>query len=120
MVKVLVKEGLGDLVATTRTLHHDAPNPVQTLGKPTCSVVYSPFSFRQIIEFVLFLPLNFIPYVGTPAFLIITGARAGPFAHWRYFKLRGLSRKERNKEIRQRSQQYTWLVAHSCLWRCLG
>jgi hypothetical protein len=80
------------------------------LGRPITSVVYSPFSFRQILEFILFLPLNFIPYVGTPAFLIITGARAGPFAHWRYFKLRGLTRKERNAEIRLRRWKYTWYV----------
>jgi hypothetical protein len=80
------------------------------LGKPTTSVVYSPFSLRQILEFILFLPINFIPYVGTPFFLILTGARAGPFAHWRYFKLRGLNKKERNKEIRTRKWKYTWYV----------
>lgn len=84
---------------------------MKKLGRPTTSTVYSPFSFRQILEFILFLPLNFIPYVGTPAFLIVTGARAGPFAHWRYFKLRGLTRKERNAEIRQRRWKYTWYVS---------
>jgi uncharacterized protein involved in cysteine biosynthesis len=78
------------------------------LGQPTQSAVYSPFSFRQIAEFILFLPLNFIPVVGTPAFLILTGARAGPLHHWRYFKLRGLTRKERNAEIKSRRLKYTW------------
>jgi uncharacterized protein involved in cysteine biosynthesis len=78
------------------------------LGKPTSSAVYSPFSFRQIAEFILFLPLNLIPLVGTPAFLILTGARAGPLHHWRYFKLRGLTKKERNREIKGRRGKYTW------------
>jgi uncharacterized protein involved in cysteine biosynthesis len=78
------------------------------LGKPTESAVYSPFSFRQIAEFILFLPLNLIPLVGTPAFLVLTGARAGPLHHWRYFKLRGLTKKERNAEIRTRRWKYTW------------
>jgi uncharacterized protein involved in cysteine biosynthesis len=78
------------------------------LGQPTQSAVYSPFSFRQIAEFIIFLPLNFIPVVGTPAFLILTGARAGPLHHWRYFKLRGLTRKERNAEIKSRRLKYTW------------
>jgi hypothetical protein len=78
------------------------------LGKPTESAVYSPFSFRQIAEFILFLPLNLIPVVGVPFFLVLTGARAGPFHHWRWFKLRGLSKKERNREISSRKWKYTW------------
>lgn len=106
----LIKEGCGDLVAPSRLLHLDARNEVQMLGKPTTSAVYSPFSFRQIAEFILFLPLNFIPILGTPAFLLITGARAGPLHHWRYFKLQGLTKKERNSEIRKRSLKYTWCV----------
>jgi hypothetical protein len=73
--------------------------------------VYGPFSFRQIAEFVLFLPLNFIPFAGVPLFLLITGRRAGPLQHWRYFKLRGLGRKERNKEVESRRWGYTWYVA---------
>ncbi|KAH8593773.1 hypothetical protein B0O99DRAFT_626119 [Bisporella sp. PMI_857] len=104
----LINEGLIDLVSPSRILFPDAPNSVKMLGKPTSSAVYSPFSFRQIAEFVVFLPLNLIPLFGTPAFLVITGARAGPFHHWRYFKLRGLSKKERKVEIRARRWKYTW------------
>ncbi|RDW68094.1 hypothetical protein BP6252_09490 [Coleophoma cylindrospora] len=111
----LIDQGLVDLVSPSRILFHDAPNSVKMLGKPTTSAVYSPFSFRQIAEFILFLPLNLIPIVGTPAFLIITGARAGPFHHWRWFKLRGLTKKERNKEIKQRSWKYTWFGTVSLL-----
>ncbi len=110
ITKILVKEGREDLVSPTRVIDYTAPNPVKMLGRPTTSVVYSPFSFRQIVEFVIFLPLNLIPYIGVPIFLLLTGARAGPFAHWRYFKLRGLTKKERNKEIRQRRWKYTWFV----------
>lgn len=89
-------------------INTDAPTARQMLGKPIVSAVYSPFSFRQIIEFVLLLPLNLIPIVGTPAFLLATGARAGPFHHWRYFKLKGLTRKERSLEIKRRQWKYTW------------
>jgi len=42
--------------------------------------------------------------------LLLTGARAGPYAHWRYFTLRGLTKTERNREIRQRKWKYTWSV----------
>lgn len=105
---VLINEGLEDLVSQARTLDPDAEGPVKMLGKPTKSAIYSPFSLRQIIEFIIFLPLNFIPLVGVPIFLIVTGFRAGPFHHWRYFKLLGLSKKERNQYIRRRKMKYTW------------
>ena len=109
----LIREGQVDLVSPSRILFHDAPNSVKMLGKPTSSAVYSPFSFRQIAEFVLFLPLNLIPIIGTPFFLVLTGARAGPFHHYRYFKLRGLSKKEKKDEIRKRKWKYTWYVSWS-------
>ncbi len=105
---VLINEGLQDLVAAARTIHSDGENAVKQLGKPTTSAVYSPFSFRQIIEFVLFLPFNLIPVAGTPVFLILTGYRAGPLHHWRYFKLLGFTKKERSSYTKQRKLSYTW------------
>ncbi|KFX95442.1 hypothetical protein V490_03871 [Pseudogymnoascus sp. VKM F-3557] len=96
------------LLSPSRTIFPAASNPVKALGPPTEKAVYGPFSFRQIAEFVLFLPLNFIPFVGVPLFLVLTGRRAGPLQHWRYFKLRGLGRKERNKEVESRRWGYTW------------
>lgn len=105
---VLVNEGLSDLVASSRTLHTDGEDAVKKLGKPTTAAVYSPFSFRQIIEFILFLPFNLIPVVGTPVFLLLTGYRAGPLHHWRYFKFLGLTKKERTACIKGRKLRYTW------------
>lgn len=105
---VLLNEGCGDLVAQGRILHPEGQDPVKQLGKPTSSAIYSPFSFRQIAEFVIFLPLNLIPVAGTPVFLVLTGYRAGPLHHWRYFKLLGCTKAERNDHIRQRTLKYTW------------
>lgn len=105
---VLVNEGCRDLVATSRVLDPDAADAVLELGKPTVSAVYSPFSLRQIVEFIILLPLNFIPVAGTPVFLILTGRRAGPLHHWRYFKLLGLTKKERNAHVRRQKLRYTW------------
>ncbi|PBP16325.1 hypothetical protein BUE80_DR012973 [Diplocarpon rosae] len=104
----LIREGQIDLVSPSRILFRDAPNSVKMLGKPTTSAIYSPFSFRQTAEFIIFLPLNLVPIIGTPFFLLLTGARAGPFHHCRYFKLRGLSSKEKKHEIRTRRWKYTW------------
>lgn len=105
---VLINEGCGDLVAQGRILQSEGSDPVKQLGKPTTSAVYSPFSLRQIAEFIFFLPLNLIPVGGTPAFLVLTGYRAGPLQHWRYFKLLGLTKKERQAVIKKRKLRYTW------------
>ncbi|KAJ9638104.1 uncharacterized protein PV06_04913 [Exophiala oligosperma] len=105
---VLIDQGLEDLVSEARLLHQDGQNSVQMLGNPTTSSIYSPFSLRQILEFVILLPLNFIPFVGVPLFLFLTGYRAGPFHHWRYFKLLGLSKKDRTDYVRKRQLKYTW------------
>ena len=83
-------------------------SPVQRLGKHSISAVYSPFSLRQIAEFILFLPLNFIPYVGVPIFLVLTGHRAGPLHHWRYFRLQGWDKKQRRQYVKSKNLSYTW------------
>ncbi|KAF2853693.1 hypothetical protein T440DRAFT_443367 [Plenodomus tracheiphilus IPT5] len=106
---VMIYKGYEDLIREHRPIAEDALNdPVRRLGKPTRSSVYAPFSFRQIAEFVILLPLNFVPYVGVPMFLLLTGYRAGPFQHWRYFQLLGYDRKQRNAAISRRRWQYTW------------
>lgn len=105
---VLVNEGLENFVASSRVLNLDESDPVRRLGKPTKPAVYSPFSLRQIVEFILLLPLNLIPIAGTPMFLVLTGYRAGPFHHWRYFKLLEFSKKERKAFVKRRQLRYTW------------
>ncbi|KAI8168214.1 hypothetical protein K4K49_009943 [Colletotrichum sp. SAR 10_70] len=104
----LIKESHTDLVAPHRILFPDAPTAVKMLGKPTTSAIYTPWSMVQIIELIIFLPLNFIPVVGTPAFIIITGTRLGKLAHYRWFQLRGLSKKESKREIQSRTWEYVW------------
>ena len=105
---VLVAQGLKDLVGRGRELNEEEENPAKVLGKPTRSAVYGPFSLRQIVEFVVFLPINLVPIVGVPVFLVITGYRAGPFHSWRYFKLLDFSKKERQQYIKRRQLKYTW------------
>lgn len=106
--QVLIEQDMTSLVSSSRPINNDGENPVKKLGKRPRSAVYSPFSFRQIIEFILLLPLNFIPIAGTPVFLILTGYRGGPFHHWRYFKFLGYNKKERKAAIQSRRWKYTW------------
>ena len=105
---VLINEGFSDLVAQKRVLRPEGATPVQQLGKPVGSAVYAPFSLRQTVEFVVFLPLNLIPLVGVPVFLMMTGYRAGPFHHYRYFKLLHLNKKAKQAMISKMKLQYTW------------
>ncbi|KXH26630.1 hypothetical protein CSIM01_02931, partial [Colletotrichum simmondsii] len=104
----LIKESQTELVAPHRILFPDAPTAVKMLGKPTTPAAFTPWSMIQIIELIVFLPLNFVPVVGTPAFIIITGTRLGKLAHYRWFHLRGLSKKEAKNEIRARTWEYVW------------
>lgn len=104
----MIHKGLSDLVSRRRVIVADGADPVKQLGPPTKSGVYSPFSFRLTLEFILFLPLTFIPLGGGPLYCLALGRRAGPFHHWRYFKLLGLTDKQRNAFIRKRRWKYTW------------
>jgi hypothetical protein len=104
----LIKLSYTDLVAPHRILYPDAPTAVKSLGKPTTSAIYTPWSIIQIVELVVFLPLNLVPFVGTPAFIIITGTRLGKLAHYRWFQLHGLSKKEAKQEARKLSWDYVW------------
>ncbi|KAF1361904.1 hypothetical protein EJ07DRAFT_109748 [Lizonia empirigonia] len=106
---VMIDRGYDDLVRQYRPVTEENLNdPIRRLGRPTKTSVYAPFSFRQIAEFIILLPLNFVPFVGVPLFLLLTGYRAGPFQHWRYFQLLGFDRKQRNTFVSKHRWQYTW------------
>jgi hypothetical protein len=120
--------GTEQLLAQSRRLDPVAPrdetgryvNPVRALGKPTSSAVYAPFSLRQIVEFIVLLPLNFVPIAGPVLFLVLTGYRAGPFHHWRYFHLRDFSKKDRKEFIARRQLRYTGCETHAIFPACSG
>lgn len=113
---VLVSRGYEELVRTHRpveaaVLSGGSGSELKRLGRPTHKSVYSPFSLRQIVEFVLLLPLNLVPYVGVPAFLWLTGYRAGPFSHYRLFKLLEFTKLEKREWVRKYRRQYTMFGA---------
>ncbi|KAL2144188.1 hypothetical protein VTI28DRAFT_9479 [Corynascus sepedonium] len=104
----LINYGLTDLIAPQRVLFVEAPNAVRMLGKPTSRAEYQPWSLIQIIELIVFLPLNLVPYIGTIAFIMITGSRLGKLSHHRWFILRGLNKKEKKRELKLRRWEYLW------------
>ena len=110
---VLVSRGYDDLVAKSRPVAPDDEgdvDPLSRLGMPMRRAVYAPFSLRQIVEFVMLLPVNFVPFVGVPVFLMLTGYRAGPLLMWRYFTLREMTKQERKEYIKRRRWSYAWYV----------
>ena len=108
---VLIDQGCQDLVLQGRALDTTAVNSVKSLGRPSISSVYSPFSFRQIALFIITLPLSFIPLAGIPIFLLVNGYYAGSLSHHRLWKLRGLTKKEKKAEVKKRKLKYTWFGA---------
>ncbi|KAJ7240723.1 hypothetical protein C8J57DRAFT_1562147, partial [Mycena rebaudengoi] len=97
-----------ELVATRRVIIPAGTDPVQQLSPTKKSAIYSPFSFRLSIEYILFLPLTFVPLAGSPLYCLVLGRRAGPFHHWRYFKLLGLSKADHAAFVKKRQWKYTW------------
>ena len=104
----LIKLSLIELISPHRILFRDAPTAIKMLGKPTSSAIYTPWSIIQIAELIIFLPLNLIPYVGTPAFIIITGTRLGRLCHYRWFQLRGLTKAEAKREAKRLAWEDVW------------
>ncbi|KAH6608853.1 hypothetical protein Trco_002199 [Trichoderma cornu-damae] len=102
----IINLSLKDLISPHRILFEDAPNAVKMLGKPTSPACYNPWSTIQILELVIFLPLNLIPYVGTFAFIVITGTRLGKLSHHRWFQLQGLSKTAQASEIKKLEWEY--------------
>jgi uncharacterized protein involved in cysteine biosynthesis len=78
------------------------------LGKPTSSAIYTPWSITQIVELIVFIPLNLVPWVGTPAFIIITGTRLGKLSHYRWFQIRGFSKEEKRREAKKLVWEDIW------------
>lgn len=109
---VVVAEGYEHLIKNRRTVSDniDQSDPYKRLGPRDKGAQFAPFSFRQIVELVILLPLNFVPFVGVPLFLLLTGYRAGPLMNWRYFQIKQFSRKDRKQFIKtkQRRFEYMW------------
>ncbi|KAL2829389.1 hypothetical protein BJY01DRAFT_124694 [Aspergillus pseudoustus] len=68
-----------------------------------------------LVRSLVLLPLNFVPLVGTVGYVYVSGKKAGPGLHDRYFQLRGLSRAEREEWVEERRGAYTGLGMASVL-----
>lgn len=63
-------------------------DPVGRLGK-IAKKPFEKFTIKALVRYLMYLPLNFIPVVGTAFFIFIQGRNKGKAAHSRYFNLKG-------------------------------
>ena len=92
----LVREG------KARTQSSAARNVGSALVKPLQA-----FSRDGMIRYLLTLPLNMIPAVGTVLFLLYNGHNSGPGWHSHYFELKGMSKGQRAAFVESRRAEYT-------------
>ncbi|KAF2229536.1 hypothetical protein EV356DRAFT_455668 [Viridothelium virens] len=81
-------------------------DPMQRLGK-MLTRPFAKFTPKALVRYFMYLPLNFIPVVGTVLFVMLQGKRTGPFLHSRYFELKGMSRRQQEQFVEERRGAYT-------------
>lgn len=104
----LVARNATEIVSEGRQLK-SGNDPIGRLGK----IVKGPFKKftpKALIRYIMYLPLNFIPVVGTVIFILLQGRTRGHFVHDRYFQLKGWSS----------YQQEDWLARHTGPYTTFG
>ncbi|KAK1758416.1 hypothetical protein QBC47DRAFT_374617 [Echria macrotheca] len=104
----LVARNATDIVTEGRQIKPNG-DPIARLGKVLKSP-FSRFSPKALVRYVMYLPLNFIPVVGTVAFIILNGRSRGATVHDRYFQLKRYSQ----------SQKSAWLSEHAGAYAAFG
>lgn len=104
----LLVRNMHTLVSSGRELEggRNSSDPMAALGK-IMKRPFIKFTPQSIIRYFMYLPLNFIPVVGTALFVILQGKKLGPLSHARYFQLKGMTEKQRDKWVDERTGEYT-------------
>jgi hypothetical protein len=100
----LLCRNLNTLVQNERQVKSGS-DPVGKLGKLVSSP-FAKFTPAAIIRYFMYLPLNFIPVVGTVLFVFLQGRKFGPTAHARYFQLKKMKGQEKEQFIEKRKAAY--------------
>ncbi|SCV69956.1 BQ2448_1350 [Microbotryum intermedium] len=107
---VLVNKGLSSLVERGREVKSTRGGGA-VLGKSLLKPISSKISTEGLVRYVLTLPLNFVPAVGTIFFLFFNGRSSGPAALNRYFQLKGFDKQEKEAFVDQHHPGLTSLGA---------
>jgi len=101
----LVEKNQSSIVAEGRQLKSGS-DAIGKLGK-MLKTPFARFTPKAMIRYVMYLPLNFIPIVGTVLFIILQGKRFGPASHARYFQLKKMGGSRQQEFVDQRRGAYT-------------
>jgi hypothetical protein len=101
----LLSRNLTSLVSTEREVKSGS-DPVGKLGK-IITKPFARFTPKAIIRYLMYLPLNFIPVLGTAMFVILQGRKFGPSAHARYFQLKKMNNMQKEDFVARRKAAYT-------------
>lgn len=120
---VLVARKQTEIVSEGRQLRSGNFNdPIAKLGKLVKSP-FEKFTPTAIIRYVMYLPLNFIPVVGTVIFVLLQGRTRGNSVHtrvsyslgfgkgtadmWQYFQLKNWSKSQQQEWLKENTAPYT-------------
>ncbi|KAF2105139.1 hypothetical protein NA57DRAFT_71336 [Rhizodiscina lignyota] len=101
----LLSRNMTGIVSEGRQLNSSG-DPISKLGK-AFKKPFERFTPKAILRYFMYMPLNFIPVVGTVLFILLQGKKFGPNAHARYFQLKGMKAREREQFVEQRRGAYT-------------
>ncbi|KAK7743824.1 hypothetical protein SLS53_003843 [Cytospora paraplurivora] len=101
----LVSKNATNLVTEGRELKSGGDS-IAKLGKILKSP-FEKFSPSALIRYVLYLPLNFIPVVGTVIFVALQGRNRGKVVHDRYFQLKRWSSSQKSAWVQDHVGPYT-------------
>lgn len=102
---VLLAQNLTNIVSEGRQIK-SGTDPISKLGK-IIKKPFARFTPQAIIRYFMYLPLNFIPVVGTVMFVFLQGKKLGPTVHTRYFQLKGMKKSQRDEFVERRQAAYT-------------
>jgi hypothetical protein len=81
-------------------------DPISKLGR-LAKKPFAKFAPKALVRYLLYLPLNFIPVIGTVMFVVLQGKKAGPNAHERYFQLKGWNSSKKEEHVERYVGAYT-------------
>ena len=103
--QTLIEKGSHDLVAKGRKIR--AGGNVWQRMSYKAKAPLPKFKPGNIIQYLIYLPLNFIPIVGTVVFLYLQGKKYGPPMHERYFQLKGMNTVDKDAHVENLRGAYT-------------
>lgn len=104
--------GQGELVKAGKTRGKGATASVESaLVKPLQIL-----STGSIVRYLITLPINMVPVLGTVLFVLYNGYIGGPGWHSRFFQLKGFSKHQRQAFVERRRGEYTAFGAVTLLF----